>query len=359
MSAWSARIFTTLRAVLRWWLGELVGLVPPGTRQRISRLRGRLLLVLGDDGAELVYEAGERRETLGRTERFRDGAEIAAVLRGRGAGGADVVVSLPAQWALRSAVALPLAAESNLDQVLRFEFERLAPFKSDEVYYAARTLRRDGAARRLHLELTIVPHERARGALQEARRLDLRVVGLVVAGDRSDSSPNLLPPDERPSSGRVMRLALAGASGLCLVLGMAAIIIPMVRLEARIDTLSRQIEAAKQQAQASQALQKQIETQRDDAQLLVNRKRQTPSVTETLAALTHLVPDDSWLTTLQISGAQIRMSGYSPSATSLLSLLDQSGSFAEPTFASSVTQDSATKRERFDLGARIVSRERR
>ena len=82
-----------------------------------------------------------------------------------------------------------------------------------------------------------------------------------------------------------------------------------------------------------------------------------PTVTELLDALTHLAPDDTWLTELQIAGTDIRLTGAAGSATALLGLIAQSPDFRNAAFRSPVVQDSRLGRERFDLGAQISPRD--
>ena len=193
--------------------------------------------------------------------------------------------------------------------------------------------------------------------LRQARRLGFRIVGLEVRGPGDVAgSPNLLPLAERPAAPRRMRLAFAALGGLAALLAIAAVAISFIQWQTRIDSLTARLDAAKREAQATLALQKQIDAETHDGQFLTARKRQTPTVTELLAALTHLVPDDTWLLMAQFNAGEMRMSGFSPSATGLLALLAQSSYYTDPAFVSSVTQDLASKRERFDIAARIVKR---
>ena len=355
----SAHLLAQFGGAWRWWTGELCALVPQSLRQLLAGPRGRLLLIVEANGAYLAYEVGQRREPIGHIALDgADGGGMAAALDRRGDD--TVVVRLPPEHALRSTVVLPLAAEKNLDQVIGYEFERLTPFRRDDVYYAYRLLRRDATAQRVHLELIVVPRQQAEQVLRHARRAGLRVAALEVEGpDLGGASPNLLPPAERPTAPRRMRFALGALGGLACMLAIAAVSVPFIDMHVRISALTARLDAAKRQAQESIALQKQIEAELRDRRFLVARKRQTRSVTELLANLTHLVPDDTWLLMVQITGGQLRISGFSPTATALLGLLAQSTTYADPGFTSSVTQDVASKRERFDIAARIAGRDQR
>ena len=79
-------------------------------------------------------------------------------------------------------------------------------------------------------------------------------------------------------------------------------------------------------------------------------------MTELLATLTQLLPDDSYLTELDVKGDTVKMIGLTGSATALLAAIAKSPSFRDASFESSITRDTKTNRERFDIGAHIAKR---
>jgi general secretion pathway protein L len=362
MLDWQARIDSASRAALRWWLDELAALVPEEIRRRVASLRSRLLLVMDEAGAYLAYETGDQREPLGRIDLASGQAgavrRILAPLQGRLVG-TDVVVCLPAQRALRTTVSLPLAAERNLDDVVGFEFERLVPFKREAVYYAHRILSRNKTARTLQVELTVVPRSDAEVILQLAQRAGLHVIGFEVGAARpaSEASTILLYGSDRPAAHPHARLAIASLASLAILLGVAGVIIPFVRANNTWTALTIRVAEARREAETSLNLQKQIDAEIQDQQFLVNRKRQFPTLTELLDTITRLTPDDTWLTELQLATGEVHLIGASASATALLGLVDQSPSFRNAAFRSSITQDSKINRERFDIAAKIAPRE--
>jgi general secretion pathway protein L len=364
MLDWQARIDAGLRGALRWWLDELAFFVPEELRRWVASLRSRVLLVVDDTGTFLAYETGDHREPLGRVD--LQSGQAAAVRRmlastpqGRSSDAAHVVLCLPASRALRTVVALPLAAERNLEEVVGFEFERLVPFKRDAVYYAHRILSRNKVARTIQVELTVVPRSDAQEISQLAQRTGLQVVGLEVAGPHSTAADSavLLHGSDRPAAHPRARLAIAALGGLTVLLAVAAVAIPFLRASNTVSTLTAQVAEARREAEASLNLQKQIDAEIQDQQFLVNRKRQYPTVTELLDTITKLTPDDTWLTELQVASGEVHLIGASGSATALLGLVDQSPSFRNAAFRSSITQDSKINRERFDIAARIAPRE--
>ena len=364
MSRLQTAFLPSLQAAWRWWTGELVGLVPRPLRQKLLGSPGRLVLVIGEAGAAtFVLQSGDREEALAQvdlsSEKLGDFRQILAAIRSRFPGAAaTAVVRMPAEAALRTTMSLPLAAQANLAQVVSFELDRRTPFKSDEIYYAHRLLKRDNAAQRLVIELTVVPRAAIDDivALAERLGLDLDVVEAASPDPSIGASGNLLPARPQPLTARLPNMALAGLAGLALILACTALAIPLYRAHATAGELSLQLAEAKRQADESIRLQKEIEAEIQESGFLGNRKRQAASVSETLDALTRLLPDDTYLTEVEISNGDVQISGITASASTILGLLDQSQRFSDAVFRSPVIQDQRTSREQFNIGAKIVAR---
>ena len=126
-----------LSEFLIWWSGQLRSLLP-------GRLRGggvrrgamRLLLEPGLSGVRAVGRGG-----AGASEAFALDAEGLASLRA-GLGGRAVELELPPGRMLSRTVSLPLAAERDPGQVLRYEMDRLTPFGAEAVHWSWRRLGR-------------------------------------------------------------------------------------------------------------------------------------------------------------------------------------------------------------------------
>ncbi|MGO8914489.1 MAG: PilN domain-containing protein [Stellaceae bacterium] len=351
-------LLPTLGAACRWWSSEIVALVPPRWRQALAAGRGRLVLVMSGAGsAELVQRGGGRAETLAHLDLdpARQAASRAAVaaLRSRLRRGAGAVVSLPEAAALRTVMSLPLAAEANLAEVVAFELDRRTPFRSEEVYRSQRVIRRDPAAKRLAVQLTVVPRPLVDEALAAAQRLGLAPDCVEVAGE--PDSGNLLPARPRTLGARLPSLALGGLALLAAVLACGALLIPLYQAHRAADGLAAALAESKQGADESLRLQKEIEAEIQESGFLDARKRQAPSASEVLYTLTHLLPDDTWLSELEVTGGEVRLTGIGASASGVLALVDQSGRFGNAAFRSPVTQDQKTRREQFNITARLLS----
>lgn len=347
---WPVRVEPLLQNALRWWLGELASFVPASLRDRLAALRSRYVLVSDDAGLMLWRETGREREAMGRiNQRARLGHPHPL----------DVVLRIAAGKALRVAAPLPLAAERNLAQVVSFEFERLLPFRRNEAYYTHRIVARDKTARSLQIELTALPRAEIDVSAQAAARAGLHVTAVEIPAAESGDAPSLIALEKGAEAGPASRgrLVLASLAALVLILGAAAIALPFWHAEDHLVQLNAELATARHEAELSVKLQTQIDARLRDQHFLIDRRQHMPTVTELLDALTRLAPDDTWLTELQITGSDIRLTGASNSATALLGLIAQSASFRNAAFRSPVVQDSRLGRERFDLGAQIAPRD--
>jgi general secretion pathway protein L len=342
-----------------WWIGELAACVPSTLRQRFASSRGRLLLIIDAEGDNLIEETGDGRRSLGRldVDAPRDRRTIARLPRARQGEHRPIAIRLDTRHALRTTASLPLAAERNLAQVIGFEFERLVPFKQSEVYFAYRVTARDKATQTIAVELTIVPHAKLAKIAAALPGLGFQAEEIHVA-DPSVAASTIIPiaSENRITRSRSSRWINLGLGAIAIMLAIACAAIPLWRDTATLGSLDTQIANARRQAEASATLQKQIDAESRDQRFLIDRKQASPTVTELLATLTQLLPDDSYLTELDVKGDTVKMIGLTGSATALLAAIAKSPSFRDASFESSITRDTKTSRERFDIGAHIAKR---
>ncbi|MCW5732012.1 MAG: pilus assembly protein PilM, partial [Alphaproteobacteria bacterium] len=171
---------------LRWWGRELRGLLP-GPLARLLGLDPAFLLVeLDGETLALSLQDGARRQQAGR---LAPGQPASPALAGR-----VVVLRLPANEGLGKTLALPLAAEENLREVLEFEMERQTPFPADQVYFDWRVLERRPAERRLVLRLLVAPRARVEQALARLAASSLAPQAVDLGGEAAPPLDfNLLP----------------------------------------------------------------------------------------------------------------------------------------------------------------------
>ena len=128
--------------LFRWWQAQLWSLLPRALRQREKPFVA----------AALVSSAGEEPPTFEVTKwRGREWAP-AESLTLEEAGRSRLrdllrsvryrtVLRLPAGTILQREINLPIAAESAPEQVVGFEFDRLTPFRADDVFWSSSIVR--------------------------------------------------------------------------------------------------------------------------------------------------------------------------------------------------------------------------
>lgn len=335
-----------MRAFLRWWIGQLLDLLPASMRRLVDLEPERWVLTaaatgirvvrLGEDGVELALD-GPAGAEQGLERPWGEGAELS--------------LRLPADLALRKPVHLPLAAEENLREVVGFRMDQETPFKADRVYFDYRTRERDPTAKRIAIELIAVPRAVADPYL--ARLEALGIVPDVLDVEGAEGGVNLLPPERRrrrESGIRRLDAVLATVGGLLLA---AAIAIPLWRDHETLTELQARTAEVKKKADAVKKLEDKFERLTATSRFLIEKKKTSPVTVAVLAELTRLLPDDTWLYQFELNGKEVLIQGEASASSAIIGLIEASPMFGNVTFRSPVTQNRVTGGERFNLAAEV------
>lgn len=254
----------------------------------------------------------------------------------------EACLRVPDELVLQRTIALPLAVERNLRAVLGFEMDRYMPFSGEAAYFAYTLLARDTGRRLLQVSLTAVPRKSVDAELEVMRGSGLRPAWLEARGMR-------LELDERrpPGVGWQIRV-LAVCAALLLAAGVA---LPLVRKADTAAELERWVREARTQALRTEAARKALDGLLAEERALVERRKQRPAALQVLYELTLLLPDDSWLSHLELNGSRVRLRGESLNASELVRAIEKSAVFADASFDGSVTRDPNAERERFTVSA--------
>lgn len=342
-----------LAAFFDWWLSELAGLVP----RALQPTRGRrgLILAIGQAEHVLFQNTGGGRRLIGRAPASSPEG-LQGPIRKLRAKRRQATVRLAPDQGLRKSLELPLAAKDDLNQLLRFEMDRLTPFRSDEVLFAHRITGIDGRERRINVDLQLAPKAVVESALGTASGLGLTPVRVELGGsDEAGAGLDLLPNAHAASAGtsRVLRALVL----LAVVLAAAAVVIPLQQRRATIAELERQVAAAKAEAEESLALRERLEQVSASTDFLAAEKARVPMVSRILAEVTRVVPDQAYLARLDWRDEQLQLQGFAEASAALVGLLDSSPLFQTPQFRSPVTPDRRTGLERFHVSVQLAAGE--
>ena len=369
-----------LPSIWQWWAGQLAPLVPYRLRNTVARLRTRPVLAFDADAAVLfaprVANNRVKYKELARIPLSSDNeatsaagrAAIEALSAGNGAriGPPRVVVAVPENQVLRKTIVLPAAVEENLLQALTYDLDRHTPFKPDEVYFDASIVSRDTVRREVRVDWaaalrTVVADLRRRaeswGASVVAVTPDRPVAGAMPAR----MTLNLLPPAERPDTGAGRGWEIWVPLGLLVAAALFATALPLWQKRGYAIELQQQAMQGRTAADASNALREQLERMTGDYNFALSRKYAFPSALQSVEDLSRLLPDDTWLTQLEVKNTakgkdakrEIVVRGESANAGRLISLFEESKLFTDAAPRSPTTKIQPGPGEIFDVGAQL------
>ena len=357
----------------RWWMQNLSALVPAGPRAALERRRMRPVIAFDGDRATLwqpqnrdgridlvqvasVALAGDAASVV------VDGRQALAKLA-RGAAPVKVAVAMPPRSVLRKTLMFPAAVEPDLRQTLAYDLDRHTPFKPDELYFDAQVVARDPARGQVEVDLVTARRAQVDAVVAHAQAWGAKVVAVtpVVPPALVNTTLNLLPPELRNGARFAKRwqfwlpIALLGAVAL------VAVVLPVWQKREYAIELNALASQAQQQAGFSETLRNQLERQIGDYNFALERKYAFPGTVRVLDDVTRILPDDTWLTQLEIkSGSRgkeaqrdVTLRGESANAGRLVTLLEDSRLFTQAAPRSPTTKIQPGPGEIFDVGAQL------
>lgn len=336
---------------------ELLQLLPSALRQQWFPPLRRLWLRIEGDTLHAIEEAGRERSALGSLPLAAgEGPRaLAASLDRRGVDG-ELWALLPAGQALIRTLALPLAAETQIEAVLRHEIDRQTPFSAEQVVFATQVVSRHPVEGQLCAELAVLPKATLEAALAALGPLAGRLSGLDIddAAYRGGRRRNLLPAAQRVQrsdrDGRV-RLLLVAVIGLALLL---AGVVTLNNRERALAALEAQRDAAYATAREARALRQQLDTAAAAANFLAAQRQARPTMLELLDDLTRRLPDEVYVQRLSVEHDRVTLSGAALSAGTIVATLQASPYLKGPALVGAVQQDRVTGRDGFTVVAELM-----
>jgi general secretion pathway protein L len=343
------------REFLGWWVGQLADLIPEPWR-RFGSTGGDALVIApvgplagGVEAVAVSLRRNGRETPLG--EFGFAAAGLADLPR---SGGRPAVLRLAETDVLCKTVTLPLAAERQLDQVLAFEMDRETPFGPDEIFWNHRVAQRDRSRGQLAVRLLLVPRVTLDALLAALARVGILPKRAEI-GDGPDQGCYLpLGADgeglHTPMHRRLLRWP---AAALCVGLALAVVALPFAQQASALAALDEEIATGRSAAGEAEKLRQEIDRLTGTAGLIESERDKAGRPLITIAALTRLLPDDTYLTELQMQQHRVTLSGRSAGASRLIGALAAGNQLRNPAFAAPVTRIEAAKAELFTITAEV------
>jgi general secretion pathway protein L len=356
-----------------WWARELAAMMPARLRAALEHRRARPVLAF--DGAQAtLWQPTQANGHVRMVEAARialDGdpqavvaggrSALASLVRGGNGAAPEIVVALAPRATLRKRLTLPAAIEGNLHQALAYDLDRHTPFKSDELYFDAAVVDRDPAHNTLQVELAAARRAIVDPMLRHAESFGARVVGVSVDPPAATALARLdLLPVDRPE--RAARSGWQWIVPALLVIAavLAALVLPVWQKREEAIALNQLSDQARQRAGVSDALRTELERKIGEYNFALERKYAFPGTVQVLDDITHLLPDDTWLTQLELRSVrgkdgqrELTLRGESANAGRLVSLLEDSKLFTQAAPRSPTTKIQPGPGEIFDVGAQL------
>ena len=348
---------TRVRQFFGWWGAELRAclperlrraLLPEPTRIELALERGRLTLARLDGGQrEVLAEAA-----LGDTTAEETVAGLRAALDRATAD--EVIVRLPPDKVLEPELEVPAIASGAMSEVISQEMDRKTPFTARDVHFDWRVTGADPSGEQLRIRIRVARRKDVTEAASLARAIGLSPTRVDGTG-REAEAYNLLPPEERARTSRLMPRLVGVAAVVTLALGATALYLAFDRAAAELRLIEAEVERQRARAAEVRELQDRAEALKASAVGLVEARRSQPTAAELIDEVTRRIPDGHWLFEMRYREGELYLFGFSPAPTQLLRDLEASPLLSEASFAAPVVAGQEGG-DRFTIRAEVGAR---
>jgi general secretion pathway protein L len=347
------RLDKARQAVLQW-IDSVVDVVV-GIQDSLAEARDIRLVEEADHSFTLV-DASARTTAGARAKHVR--LTESGIVDSAGAGvqdelaGARIRLTLaPDHFVIRD-LELPAKATEFMQGVIRAQIDRLTPWTAAQAMFGYRT---EGAVEGDRIRVTIAATARAviDRFVQAFARVDAHSVAVAAAvpHDGRDAAPidivnhRLQSARNRDKARRV--LVIAGVAAL-LFAGLAAAGSSLAGawLAAQTDTIEAQIANARRNLQAGPVA-------AGSAAALHRQKAAMPLATLVIETLSRILPDDVYLTDLDMHGDTLHIVGLARNAPDVIRIIEASPTFAQASFAAPTVRSANDGSEHFQIEAHI------
>lgn len=350
------------KGFFRWWGKELSFLIPAKLQTLLTDGFSKLVLTASDTGFKAVfYDDESMQAAIFQKSINLDDQDTFLHLKQQynKLEKAEITLSLQQGQALAKFIYLPEAALENIQQVVGFELDRYTPYKADQVYFTALPLSKTGLGQ-IQVLLVVTPQYLIDEYLLQLNQIGIYPVRIDYALLNNEypqlkGEYNLLPNRYRPVSNKLAESIHWFLNIIIFLLLMGVFALPVEQEKQNVEILKQQLKLLEKETHVVDEQQLEIENLQQTTQRLIDLKMQTPDLVVVLNELSRILKDDTWLSNIQYSEKHMQINGQSPTASTLISLLEESNYFSKVSFVSPLTQDKASGLERFQISMDVNS----
>ena len=270
--------------------------------------------------------------------------------------GGRVEAQLPSGHVMVCPLDFPAQAGDFLDGMIRAQIDRLTPWTVQDAVFGW-SPPASAANERIEVTFAATSKSKVEPLLQLVQMLDagsVAVYSTAAAGAGPAARITLLDKPLRSTMASTVSLPHLLRTAL-LAGGIAAAASLLVAAYLENSMQSEQSELQRQISQRRAALRLDPNAVGSGLGLLAKRKQTTPSSIMVLEAISHALPDTTYVTELRIEGDKVQVVGMTQDAPSLIRLMEQSPQFTRATFFAPTTRAANEPGERFHIEAHITA----
>jgi general secretion pathway protein L len=238
----------------------------------------------------------------------------------------------------------------QLAQMLHHEVARITPFAAKDLFWRWDARPRPANRSRTDVVLTMVPRNTLESALAALDEVGLKAdfVEISAAGRLW-----LLPVD----AARTRTISTVLTKGLawgCAGLAIVALPMPMGLQALALHQTDAAVAALQPTITQIEELRRRMAAGEAGRDILRQETERTGDVLRTLAAVTRILPDDTFLTDFSLRDRQMTMSGRSASAPRLITGLSADPAVRNAAFAAPVTRLEGATADLFSIKAEVA-----
>lgn len=332
----------------QFWIGEMRDSVPRGLLDWLNGVPPSWELAFKNDGTRSATTHRRRLEIVFERSIERSTVDIVRSL-GAVPKNSIIDVQLPKEMALLRRHEIPIAARRQINKILSLDLKRSTPLDPVDVLWRHAITGQSDAV--LLVDQFIV--KRADLALLEARITRAGcVMGDIRLGDKGEV-PSISFAGAR--SARKAALGIWPRVNLCIagflvLLTVGSIWLPHADRQRALEVLRAETNHLRAETVAARTALSRRTAERDAERTLATylNSRQVPS--ELLRELTLRIPDNAWVSDLEISGSTLRFNGLIDGSAADLSIsLADSKVFTNPRLTGPVSSAPGSGQERFGI----------
>jgi hypothetical protein len=314
----------------------------------------RTMIVMTGEGAE-IHARGKTgpRELVARLEGHPD--ETAGALKRalHSNSSEDVLLRITSDRAVVKDIQLPSGALEVLPAVIRNKIESLAPWPLSEALWGYK-IAGPPKSGQITVSVGIVSRKSLDGLLALLGEAGVKVGFLDIA--RSPEDPDAIAIDFQNENRlvrarRKLKTVMSIAAVLCLATASYGLYLALMSYSELSSTEARTAEL--KQALVAGSGSGNTGAKLSEANKLYQRKLESRPVVVILNDLTKLVPDGTWLNTIDYENGQVTISGRGTEIPNVIESLEKSDVFSKVNFASATQRDPNLDVDIFSISASI------